>query len=111
MPERERKKQHILEYFKDINLMYNNPNMHDDLSRFLDELTEEQDEQLAMMRMIYGTDAKVVGEIVRCKDCKWGEWLRNMRGDGRYRCKNDYTGIECGCTKEPDFFCAYGERR
>lgn len=31
-------KQDILEYFKDINEVYNNPNKHDDLSKMLDML-------------------------------------------------------------------------
>lgn len=30
-------KEEMLEYFKDINFMYNNPNMLDSLSRMLDE--------------------------------------------------------------------------
>lgn len=35
-------KQDILDYFSDINYAYNNCNKHDDLSRMLDELIEEQ---------------------------------------------------------------------
>lgn len=70
------------------------------------EIDEISDEYIDL-----GKEIAKLPKIVRCKDCKWGEWLRNMRGDGRYRCKNDNTGIECGCTKEPDFFCAYGEKR
>lgn len=34
-------KERILEIFADVNLMYNNPNMYDGLSRLLDELIEE----------------------------------------------------------------------
>lgn len=34
-------KEYILEVFKNINLMYNNPNMYDSLERMLDELIEE----------------------------------------------------------------------
>ena len=34
-------KKEILEYFKDINAMYNNPNMFDSLSHMLDEYTPE----------------------------------------------------------------------
>ena len=35
-------KQDILDYFSDINYVYNNCNKHDDLSRMLDELVETQ---------------------------------------------------------------------
>ena len=35
-------KEEILDYFKDINLMYNNASMHDTLKRMLDELTAPQ---------------------------------------------------------------------
>lgn len=35
-------KQDILDYFRDINYVYNNCNKHDDLSRMLDELVETQ---------------------------------------------------------------------
>lgn len=35
-------KQEILDYFKEINYMYNNPNMYDSLSHMIDELLEEE---------------------------------------------------------------------
>ena len=38
-------KEYILEVFKNINLMYNNPNMYDSLERMLDELIEEIEEK------------------------------------------------------------------
>lgn len=38
-------KEEILDYFKDINGAYNNCNMHDDLSRMLDELLKEQQQK------------------------------------------------------------------
>lgn len=37
-------KQEILDYFKDINFMYNNASMHDTLSSMLDELLENRPE-------------------------------------------------------------------
>jgi hypothetical protein len=37
-------KQDILDYFKDINFMYNNASMHDTLSSMLDELLENRPE-------------------------------------------------------------------
>ena len=36
-------KEKILEYFKDINLVYNSCTMHDSLASMLDELTQEND--------------------------------------------------------------------
>lgn len=36
-------KQEILDYFKDINAMYNNPNMLDSLSNMIDELLKAKD--------------------------------------------------------------------
>lgn len=35
-------KQDILEYFKDINEVYNNPNKHDDLSKMLDTIAQQE---------------------------------------------------------------------
>lgn len=37
-------KQEILDYFKDINFMYNNASMHDTLSSMLDKLLEDRPE-------------------------------------------------------------------
>ena len=68
------------------------------------ELLKEQEEKLAMMRMIYGTDARVVGEIVRCNDCK----------HYCYYGLSHETVSECtiGHEENPDenWFCADGER-
>ena len=41
MSEAEKAKAKILEAFKDVNQMYNNCNMYDDLSGMLDELIEK----------------------------------------------------------------------
>lgn len=68
-------------------------------------LLKEQEEKLAMMRMIYGTDAKVVGEIIRCKDCKHGKHCN----DGEVNCEKD-IGTFKTTVHEPDWFCADGER-
>ena len=69
-------------------------------------LLKEQQGKILMMNMVYGSDCKVVGELVRCKDCK-------------YRSEKTYThGITnkevlvCqinDLAKEPDWFCADGE--
>lgn len=49
-------------------------------------------------------------ELVRCKDCRWGDWSRN-RGKEMILCYNGDTGIEDGYLHEPDWFCAEGERK
>lgn len=50
-------------------------------------------------------------EVVRCKDCKWGERTR-LKQDGtddmRYR--RDYCTLYSR-RHEPSYFCADGERR
>ena len=61
------------------------------------DLMKEQEEKIAMMRMIYGTDAKVVGEIIRCKDCK--------HYDGNGTCMKNGIALLTG-----HWFCADGER-
>lgn len=52
-----------------------------------------------------GTRQEVVGEVVRCKDCKYGHELIDEHGNiDIYRlCK--------GKERKADFFCADGERR
>ena len=42
-------------------------------------------------------------EVVRCKDCKYGEKVNNI-----YVCEKDRWYV---ITREPDWFCADGERR
>ena len=49
-------------------------------------------------------------QIVRCKDCRWGEYSKNARGEDMVFCYNGDTGIEDGYLHEPDWFCAAGER-
>lgn len=58
-------------------------------------LLKEQEIQITTMRMIYGSDAKVVGELVRCKDC----------GD----CREDGYCERWHISVKPDFFCADGD--
>ena len=49
--------------------------------------------------------------VVRCKDCKWGDWSRNGKGEEMILCYNGNTGIEDGYLHEPDWFCAEWEKR
>ena len=50
-------------------------------------------------------------EIVRCKNCRWGDRSRNGKGEEMILCYNGDTGIEDGYLHEPDWFCAEGERK
>ena len=62
------------------------------------ELLKEQQGKILMMNMVYGSDCKVVGELVRCKDCKHykdGKCFYTMRRHGL----------------KDDWFCADGERK
>ena len=49
--------------------------------------------------------------VVRCKDCRFGEPTKNMRGENRCACINYRTGIDPDFTHKPDWFCADGEKR
>ena len=60
-------KEYILEVFKDINLMYNNPNMYDTLEHMLDELISQTKEESICMyglseEKMYGGGAKWIRE-------------------------------------------------
>lgn len=46
-------------------------------------------------------------EIVRCKDCKYGDAVKNAKDEPMIECALLYEGW----LKEPDWFCADGERR
>lgn len=66
-------------------------------------LLKEQAEQIAMMKMVYGSDAKVIGQIIRCKDCKH----RFITGENvRYAvCELNHNRL-----MPDDWFCADWER-
>ena len=50
-------------------------------------------------------------DVVRCKDCRCGDWSRNGKGEKMILCYNGDTGIEDGYLHEPDWFCAEGKRK
>ena len=50
-------------------------------------------------------------QVVRCKDCRWGEPTKNAFGEDSIICGNDDTYIDRYITIPPDWFCADGERR
>lgn len=68
------------------------------------ELLKEQEEKITMMRMIYGTDAKVVGELVRCNACKHGTPC-----NVKINCEKD-IGTFKTTLHSRNWFCADGER-
>lgn len=47
----------------------------------------------------------IVGELVRCKDCRWSDWY--TAGDGKKYCYCMETGV--GGRTENDY-CSYAER-
>ena len=65
------------------------------------EQYKELNKKYFEMTMIYGTDAKVVGEIVRCKDCKH---------HGTMDCPMCEEG-NCIFHTADNWYCADGERR
>lgn len=47
------------------------------------------------------------GELIRCKDCKYGDSVKNAKGEPMIECALLYEGW----LKEPYWFCADGERK
>lgn len=82
-------KNDIIERFKDIDFMYNDSSRLDTLSRMIDELLQSQP------------------QIVRCKDCRWGDPVKNGYGEDVIECTED---IEHRC-HATDWFCADGESK
>ena len=73
-------------------------------------LFEDAIRRLKEYEMIYGGDVKVVGEIVRCKDCKYAHLTHD--GDCKYCDKiTDDDGIPIERYHPGDWFCADGERK
>lgn len=49
-----------------------------------------------------------IQELVRCKDCKYGEKQNNAKGEPMIECVLMYDDA---WLKDPDWFCANGKRR
>lgn len=64
-------KQEILDYFSEIDFMYNHAGMHDDLSKMLDKLLENRTEQ----RFFVDIDGKITPLLVQ----KHGHWIRSPK--------------------------------
>ena len=58
-----------------------------------------------------GVGFRQMTELVRCKDCRWGDWSRNGKGEEMILCYNGDTGIEDGYLHEPYWLCAEGKRK
>ena len=56
-------------------------------------------------------NGEFVGEITRCKDCRFREQITNMRGEEMYACNNRLTGIFQEFLHKPDWFCADGRNK
>lgn len=50
------------------------------------------------------------GELVRCKDCRYGEPFKNRAGNDCIECNNDDLWLD-GNVNLPDWFCADGKRK
>ena len=60
---------------------------------------------------VKGKRLVIYAELVRCKDCRWGEPTKNAFGEDSIICGNDDTYIDRYITVSADWFCADGERR
>ena len=75
-------------------------------SKFAEQVTESEILSLCLaVAKINEQAAKDVAEVVRCKDCEYGE-IDNPNISNQYYCH--YSG----CTwHEGEHYCSYGERR
>ena len=50
--------------------------------------------------------------VVRCRDCKYGEFDANSEGEDMVLCNNKHNPVGFDCwLMPPEWFCADGERR
>ena len=73
-------------------------NLNEIIANILQKITE--------MKMIYG-DCEYVGELVRCKDCRYGQYCTD--GETTYQCFK-WNSNEFGALHEQDWYCADGQR-
>lgn len=72
------------------------------MSKWIKEIIVRYDDKQSF---VYGnTLGEVVGELVRCKECKWGEAVRNHSIGF---CENQ-CGVRSAITESS--YCSYGER-
>jgi hypothetical protein len=100
-------KQEILDRFSDIDFVYNDSSKHETLSRMLDDLLKEQQEQIDTQKENFAHLAAKLAtqpEIVRCKDCLY--WQDNNGGYPHPDCRWGHDE-----TPDEDDYCSFGERR
>lgn len=52
---------------------------------------------------------KDVESVVRCKDCRYGMWIKNIFGEDRIACILEESFVQDDRALPPDWFCADGE--
>jgi len=60
-------------------------------------------------RIAYQVQQKLVGELIRCKDCKWHWRVTEFRASGY--CENDKCWDGFHFETDNDFYCGYAERK
>ncbi len=85
-------KQEILDYFSEIDFMYNHAGMHDDLSRMLDKLLENRPEQ----KFFIDSDGKITPLPIQ----KHGTWIPIKTPTGvKHGGVEEYTVQEVMCSE------------
>ena len=65
----------------------------------------------ACIEIIENAPAVDAAPVVRCRDCEHGEPTRNARGEAVIKCHHICDLCKLPRLMEPDWFCAYGERK
>ena len=63
-----------------------------------------------IVKMRYGMEIGYGQEIIRCKNCRHGEPVKNEAGEDCIQCNNDDLWLD-GNVNFPDWFCADGEQK
>lgn len=79
-----------------------------DLSYSAPELFFDKDYLMTKIARQPAVDAV---EVVRCRDCKYGEPTHNAHGEAVIKCEEICWLCRLPRLMEPDWFCADGERR
>ena len=59
----------------------------------------------------YADGRRAMGNIVRCKDCKYGVNTTNILGENRVKCDLSNSFVYQDITLPPDWYCADGEEK
>ena len=55
-------------------------------------------------------EAKPIGELIRCKDCKWWDKVDNIDGVNYGTCERKCTAIRKDAFLNENWFCVDGEK-